>query len=162
MISSTTDAFKRVMRRFPTGVTVVTSVRDGEPRGMTLSSFASVAAAPPTVLVCVNREARSYLYIAHSLVFCVNLLALEQRALAERFSGLVRERQFDGIAYRTGVTGAPVLDGTIAYLECRVMEEHPIETHSLFVGRVVACDARGGRPLGYFDGAYHDFGVATE
>ena len=71
--------FKAAMRHFPTGVTVVTSVRDGEPRGVTVTAFASVSADPPLVLICINREARSYLYISASKVFCVNLLAGDQR-----------------------------------------------------------------------------------
>ena len=61
--------FKAVMRHFATGVTVVTSVREGEPRGVTVSAFASVSVDPPLVLICINREARSYLYISSSKVF---------------------------------------------------------------------------------------------
>ncbi|HEY5426544.1 MAG TPA: flavin reductase family protein, partial [Candidatus Tumulicola sp.] len=66
-------AFKQAMRHVPTGVTIVTSLRDGEPRGLTLNSFASVAVDPPALLICVNREARSYLYISSSHIFCVNV-----------------------------------------------------------------------------------------
>lgn len=142
------------MRHYPAGVTVVTSVHQGEPRGITVSAFASVSAEPPNVLVCVNRDARSYLYIASSRVFCVNVLAADQRGLAERFSGGVRDRQFDGIAHRTAVTGAPVLDGTVAYFDCTVENEHHVGSHSIFIGTVRACGADEGMPMTYFDGAY--------
>src|SRR5215469_680157 len=116
--------FKHTMRHVPTGVAVVTSMRDGEPRGITVNAFASVSADPPTVLICINRAARSYLYIAESQTFCLNVLAGDQQHLAERFAGKVRERQFDGVDYETDETGAPVLEGTIAHFDCSVIEEH--------------------------------------
>ena len=160
--ATTASAFKAAMRHYPSGVTVVTSVRDGEPRGITLTAFASVSADPPMVLVCVNRDARSYLYIASSRVFCVNLLSARQQELAERFSGKMRERQFDDIAYTTDTTGAPVLPGTIAHFDCEVVEEHHAGTHSIFIGRVVSCDARAGSPLGYFNGGFYEFAIRVE
>ena len=148
------ESFRRAMRHYPTGVTVVTSLHQGEPRGITVSAFASVSADPPNVLVCVNRDARSYLYIASSRIFCVNVLASGQRELAERFSGGVRDRQFDGIAHRIATTGAPVLDGVVAYFDCEIENEHHVGSHSIFVGRVVECGVGEGLPLAYFDGAY--------
>ena len=151
--------FKRAMRHVPTGVTVVTSFKDGEPRGITVSAFASVSADPPIVLICINRAARSYLFISASGAFCVNVLAGNQRELAERFAGKIRDRQFDEMHYRVGETGAPVLEGTIAHFECTVTEEHHAGSHSIFLGRVVACAGRPGTPLGYFNGGFHDFGI---
>jgi flavin reductase (DIM6/NTAB) family NADH-FMN oxidoreductase RutF len=150
-------AFKAVMRRHPTGVTVVTSLREGEPRGITLSAFTSVSADPPMILICVNREARSYLYISSSRIFCVNLLHAAQRDLAERFSGRIKEHQFDDISWSTDITGAPVLDGTIGHFDCAVEAEHHAGSHSIFIGRVLACSAREGSPLGYYEGAFRDF-----
>ena len=150
-------AFKAVMRRHPTGVTVVTSVREDEPRGITLNAFASVSAAPPMLLICVNRQARSYLYISTSRVFCVNLLSVEQADLAARFSGGIKERQFEDIAYGSDATGAPVLDGTVGYFDCAVESEHHVGSHSIFIGRVLACASRPGRPLGYYEGTFQDF-----
>jgi len=150
-------AFRAVMRRHPSGVTVVTSLREGEPRGITLSAFASVSVNPPMVLICVNREARSYLYISSSLIFCVNLLGTTQRELAERFSGRIKEHQFDDIAWSTDVTGAPVLDGTIGHFDCAVEAEHHAGSHSIFIVRVLACATREGAPLGYYEGEFRDF-----
>lgn len=150
-------AFRTVMRRHPSGVTVVTSLREGEPRGITLSAFASVSADPPMLLICVNREARSYLYISSSRIFCVNLLAVTQRDLAERFSGRIKEHQFDDIIWSTDVTGAPVLTGTIGHFDCAVEAEHHAGSHSIFIGRVLACTAREGAPLGYYQGEFRDF-----
>jgi len=95
----TAETFKSAMRHFPTGVTVVTSVREGEPRGVTVSSFASVSVDPPLVLICINREARSYLFISESKIFCVNILAGDQEQLAQRFASKMRQNQFDGVPY---------------------------------------------------------------
>lgn len=156
------DDFRAVMRHFPTGVTVVTSVRDGEPRGVTVNAFASVSLDPPLVLICINREARSYLYISESKIFCINLLAGDQRALAERFGGRLRERQFEGVPYDVDATGAAVLQGCIAHVDCRVVQEHHAGTHSIFIGAVLSCRSRPGSPLGYYNAGFHDFGIRID
>jgi flavin reductase (DIM6/NTAB) family NADH-FMN oxidoreductase RutF len=155
-------AFRKAMRHVATGVTVVTTLRDGEPRGITVNALASVSLEPPSLLICINREARSYLFISTSRVFCVNVLAGEQRALAEHFSGKVRDRQFDDVAYRIDTTGAPVLEGTIAHFDCELAHEYQFGSHSILIGRVLSCDARPGSPLGYFNGGFHDFGIHVD
>lgn len=154
--------FKHAMRHVPTGVTVVTTLKEGEPRGITVNAFASVSLEPPSLLICVNREARSYLFISSSRVFCVNVLAGDQRRLAEHFSGKVRERQFADVAYSVDATGAPVLDGTIAHFDCELSHEYQIGSHSVLIGRVISCSARPGSPLGYFNGGFHDFGIHVD
>lgn len=155
-------AFRKAMRHVATGVTVVTSLRDGEPRGITVNALASVSLEPPSLLICINREARSYLFISTSRVFCVNVLAGEQRALAEHFAGKVRDRQFDEVAYRIDATGAPVIDGTIAHFDCELADEYQFGSHSILIGRVLSCAARPGSPLGYFNGGFHDFGIHVD
>lgn len=154
--------FKHAMRRVPTGVTVVTSLKDGEPRGITVNAFASVSLEPPSLLICINREARSYLFISTSRIFCVNVLAGNQRNLAEHFSGKVRELQFAEIGYTIDATGAPVLDGTIAHFDCEVVREYNVGSHSILIGNVLSCKARPGSPLGYFNGGFHDFGIHVD
>ncbi len=154
--------FKHAMRRVPTGVTVVTTLKDGVPHGITVNAFASVSADPPMLLVCVNREARSFLLISTSRIFCVNVLAGEQRELAEHFAGRVRERQFDAVGYRIDATGAPVLAGTIAHFDCELVEEHHAASHAIMIGRVLSCATRPGSPLGYFNGGFHDFGIQVD
>ncbi len=150
------------MRHFPTGVSVVTSVRESEPRGLTVSAFSSVSIDPPLVLICINREARSYLFISESKVFCVNILAGDQQQLAERFASKIRQNQFEGVPYEVGATGAAIISGTVAHLECEVAEEHHAGTHSIFIGRVLSCASRPGSPLGYYNGAFHDFGIRID
>jgi (E)-2-((N-methylformamido)methylene)succinate hydrolase len=159
---TTPAAFRHAMRRVPTGVTVVTTLKDGEPRGITVNAFASVSLDPPSLLICVNREARSYLFISSSRIFCVNVLAGDQRGLAEHFSGRVRERQFVDVDYTVDATGAPVLGGTIAHFDCELAHEYQVGSHSICIGRVLACSARSGSPLGYFNGGFHNFGIHVD
>jgi flavin reductase (DIM6/NTAB) family NADH-FMN oxidoreductase RutF len=154
--------FRAAMRRVATGVTVVTSLKDDEPRGITVNAFASVSLEPPSLLICINREARSYLFISTSRIFCVNVLAGDQRRLAEHFSGKVRERQFAEIEYEVDATGAPVLKGTIAHFDCELAHEYQFGSHSILIGHVVSCSARPGSPLGYFNGGFHDFGIHVD
>lgn len=154
--------FRAAMRRVATGVTVVTSLKDDEPRGITVNAFASVSLEPPSLLICVNREARSYLFISTSRIFCVNVLAGDQRRLAEHFSGKVRERQFANIEYEVDRTGAPVLKGTIAHFDCELAYESQFGSHSILIGHVLSCSARAGSPLGYFNGGFHDFGIHVD
>jgi flavin reductase (DIM6/NTAB) family NADH-FMN oxidoreductase RutF len=141
------DEFRSVLRRFPTGVTIVTTLVDGKPKGFTANAFSSVSLDPPIVLVCVNRQARSHPLIARAGKFCVNLLRLEQADLALRFA-----------TPSLGDPFSPVLDGTLGYLDCELSEEHSAGTHTIFLGGVVACGSEDGAPLGYFNADYRDFG----
>jgi flavin reductase (DIM6/NTAB) family NADH-FMN oxidoreductase RutF len=155
-----TDAFKAAMRRFATGVTIVTTRHGDAIHGFTVNAFASVTADPPTVLGCVNRDARAHPIITESGAFCVNILALEQRSVAEQFQGGEPHERFNGIVHRNGPSGSPVLDGVLAYVDCEVEEELNAGTHTIFVGRVLEAGERAGAPLGYYDRAYRDFAIA--
>jgi flavin reductase (DIM6/NTAB) family NADH-FMN oxidoreductase RutF len=159
-VPASTDAFKAAMRRFATGVAVVTTVHEGRIHGFTANAFASVSAEPPTVLICVNRGATAHPLISASQRFCVNILALQQRALAERFAGGEPRQRFEGVAYRLGPSGSPILEGTLAHVDCTLAEELTASTHTIFLGTVLDVGWREGAPLGYFDRAYRDFGIA--
>jgi flavin reductase len=152
------DAFRAAMRRFPTGITIVTTLLDGQPKGLTANAFSSVSVDPPSVLVVVNRATRTHPIIARSQRFCVNILAVEQRELAERFASRV-EDPFEGTRVRSGATGSPIFADALAYFDCDVFEEFAAATHAIFLGTVRECGSRDGEPLGYFDGAYRDFGI---
>ncbi len=156
---ASTDAFKAAMRRFATGVAVVTTVHEGRIHGFTANAFASVSAEPPTVLICVNLGATAHPLISASQRFCVNILALDQRGLAERFAGGEPRQRFEGVAYHLGPSGSPVLEGTLAHVDCTLAEELTASTHTIFLGAVLEVASREGAPLGYFDRAYRDFGI---
>lgn len=152
------DAFRSIMRHVPTGVTIVTTEFEGKQHGLTANAFASVSLAPPLVLVCVNRTASSHDYITKSGIFCVNLLAVEQIELAKRFAARGPDDRFAGIPARKGTSGAPVLADVLAYIDCTLVAAHEAGSHTIFIGGVLDAASRHGKPLGYFDGDYRDFG----
>jgi flavin reductase (DIM6/NTAB) family NADH-FMN oxidoreductase RutF len=153
-VPASTDEFRAAMRRFATGVAIVTTSLEGRIHGFTVNAFASVSAAPPTVLICVNRIATAHPLIAASQRFCVNVLALDQRRLAERFAGGEPRSRFEGVAYRIGPSGSPILEGTVAHVDCRVTEELTASTHTIFLGEVLDAGSRDAPPLGYFNREY--------
>jgi flavin reductase (DIM6/NTAB) family NADH-FMN oxidoreductase RutF len=158
-VRASTDAFLAAMRRFATGVAIVTTAHEGRIHGFTVNAFASVSADPPTVLICVNRGATAHPLISTSQHFCVNILSLEQRALAERFAGGEPRSRFEGVEYHLGPSGSPILEGTLAHVDCRLAEELTASTHTIFLGTVLEAGSRDGEPLGYFNRAYRDFAL---
>jgi flavin reductase (DIM6/NTAB) family NADH-FMN oxidoreductase RutF len=155
------EDFRTVMRRYPTGVTVVTTILDGRLKGFTANAFSSVSADPPMVLICVDRRARSHPLIASAGRYCVNILRLEQQELAVRFASKEPDDPFETVPYVQAQTGAPILEGALGYFDCELAEEHSAGTHTIFIGKVVACGASDGSPLGYFNAGYRDFGCIT-
>lgn len=149
--------FRQAMRRFPTGVTIVTTLLDGTPKGFTANAFTSVSAEPPTILICVNRGSRTHPLISQAGRFCVNLLSLEQERLAERFASREAPDPFATLSYESGVTGAPILADALAYLDCDLAEEYSSGTHTIFIGAVRGSGFRDGAPLGYFNATFRDF-----
>jgi 3-hydroxy-9,10-secoandrosta-1,3,5(10)-triene-9,17-dione monooxygenase reductase component len=147
-------AFKSAMRCFPTGVTIITTFVDGEPHGFTANSFTSVSLDPPSVLICVHRNARTHKLIASSQRFCVNILRVDQQPIAEHFSSGSDEK-FTDIAYVREGEGAPRIEGSLAWLDCDVSEMHSVATHTIFVGVVNASYSDpNGSPLGYLHGRF--------
>lgn len=146
------------MSRFASGVAVVTARRGHERFGLTASSFASVSLDPPLVLVCVARTLPAHAAIAAERAFAVNILGAHQLDVALRFAGLKPELtdRFEGLAWTEGVTGAPLLDGSIASLDCRVHASHPGGDHTIFVGEVAgAAIGSDGEPLLYHSRGWH-------
>jgi flavin reductase (DIM6/NTAB) family NADH-FMN oxidoreductase RutF len=148
------DAFRAVMGRFASGVTVVTSVdADGFDEGMTVSAFCSLSLDPPMVLFCVDRIASMFESLAAAPGFIVNILSESQEALARRFSGPDPNR-FEGIGYTRGPSGPVILEDVLGYLECRRVAAYEGGDHRIYVGEVEAAQAREGRPLLYYRGGY--------
>lgn len=147
------------MGHFASGVTVVTTVRgDGEPCGLTASAVCSVSVNPVLLLVCVEHGADTHGFIAAAGKFAVNVLAEEGgEGLSRRFATFEVEDKFRGVAFREEVTGAPVLEGSLAWLDCRVSQAIEAGDHTIFLGEVVAGDAREGTPLVYYRGGYGRF-----
>jgi flavin reductase (DIM6/NTAB) family NADH-FMN oxidoreductase RutF len=146
--------FRRACGRFATGVTIA-CVMDarGTPHGLTVNSFTSVSLDPPLVLVAVGHSASVFEAFREARFFAVNVLSAGQRALSDRFARQ-GENRFDGLDWHAGETGAPVVSGTLAEIECAMRYRFTAGDHDLLVGEVVHADVREGAPLVYFGGRY--------
>lgn len=156
--SVSADDFRAAMRRWPSGVTVITMLDGDEAHGMTASAFTSVSIAPPLVLIVIDKRWRSHDLIDQAGAFCANILAQDQAERSDRFAGRhgeLEDRFFD-IETRPAVTGAPTMPDAVAWLDCTIDQRHAAGDHTIFVGRVLACGARESAPgpLLYHDGSY--------
>jgi 3-hydroxy-9,10-secoandrosta-1,3,5(10)-triene-9,17-dione monooxygenase reductase component len=153
------NELRRVMGHFATGVTVITSRRtSGEVHGLTANAFTSVSLVPPLALVCVDKKAESYPCFEESKVFTVNVLASDQEALSRKFA-VSGGNKFEGVSHRSGANGAPILEGALAYLECKVTTSVDGGDHTIYIGEIVeAGTAREGKPLLFFRGGYREIG----
>jgi flavin reductase (DIM6/NTAB) family NADH-FMN oxidoreductase RutF len=148
------DVFRRACSRFPTGVTIASVVdQQGVPHGLTVNSFTSVSLDPPLVLVALAHSASVIDAFRGARFFSVNVLAAGQRALSERFA-LKGHDRFDGLAWHAGETGAPLLPGTLAEIECAIQQRFTAGDHDLFVGEMVRAVVHEGEPLLYFSRRY--------
>ncbi|MEV4870956.1 flavin reductase family protein [Streptomyces syringium] len=147
-----TDDFKEVMARFPTGVAIATTCdEDGDPHGLTVSSFCSVSLAPPLVLICVAKSARCFPVFARTGEFAVSILRERHVELALRFANSKARKFGDGGFVRTS-RGGVVVDNALATVECKVDRQHDAGDHIILVGEVVdqlLSDAGG--PAVYFN-----------
>lgn len=136
--------FRDVMSRFASGVTVVTTMCDGVPHGLTVSAFSSVSLSPPRVLICLGNDTDSKPLIDRSRSFAVHILGRDHVELGPRFAKLIPgvEDPFVGMSYRAEVTGSPILESCIAWLDCRVESTFPTGDHTIYIGDVQAT----GRP----------------
>jgi flavin reductase (DIM6/NTAB) family NADH-FMN oxidoreductase RutF len=153
---ATGDELRALMRRFPSGVAVVTVDLNGEELGLTVGSLVSLSLDPPLVGVSVSRSAALHELLREAKAFGVSILAAGQESLAQHFArGVPPIAMWSGIERRPGKTSAPLLEGAVGWLECRVARELETGDHTFFVGDVVSVE-RGPAavPLVYFDGRY--------
>lgn len=152
-----TTRFRRALAQFATGVTIVTTRdADGHPVGLTANSFNSVSLDPPLVLWSLARAARSLAaFQAHSH-YAVCVLAADQVDVARRFASRQADR-FAGLPFRIGSGGVPVLEGCVAWFECRNRSRYEEGDHVIFVGQVKRCGSDPARaPLLFHRGAFLD------
>jgi flavin reductase len=150
---------RSVMGQFATGITVLTA-GGADAHAMTANSFTSVSLSPPLVLCCVARAARMHAAVLAAGSFGVSVLSVEQDATARWFADWRRPAgmaQFETVEHRIGSrTGAPLLAGSLAWLECSLTVAHDAGDHSIFIGEVLDCgrgDTAGA--LLFFAGGYH-------
>ncbi len=156
------EDLRLAMRQWSTGVTIVTTQVGGVGYGMTVSSFTSVCLEPPLVLVSLERISRTREKIVQCGFFGVTILSSLQQELSERFAmhAVPEEERFSGLELHYLTSGAPFLQGGLAFLDCKVYSLFEASTHSVIFGEVIAAEANdplesGEHPLLYFDRSYH-------
>jgi flavin reductase (DIM6/NTAB) family NADH-FMN oxidoreductase RutF len=145
---------RRAMGQFATGVTVITAVTGGAaPVGCTVNAFSSLSLDPPLVLVCIGRDRHMHAVLREAPGFAVNVLSVDQRAVATAFARPGADR-FAGVAVRTGRHGIPLLNGAIACIECDRHDVLDGGDHVIVIGRVQEIRIEEGEPLLYSQGAF--------
>jgi flavin reductase (DIM6/NTAB) family NADH-FMN oxidoreductase RutF len=151
--------YRLAMRKFAASVTIITTGSGDQLHGMTATAVCSVSAEPPTILVVINRTARTHPLIGNAGFFTVNILAEDQRSLADRFS-IKHPNQFEGISHNPSRnTKSPVLSGAAAYLECKLIRQVDVGTHTIFLGEVLHCNPSDANPLLYYEGRYSELAL---
>jgi len=152
------NELRRVMGHFATGVTVVTTrAANGKFHGLTANALTSVSLVPALLLVCIDKQAESYPCFAESKLFTVNVLDDSQEELSRRFAVSGGDK-FEGVGYRLGANGVPILEGVLAHLECRIVDAHDAGDHTIYIGEVEYAETREGKPLLFFRGGYRSMG----
>ena len=132
--------FRQVLGCFPTGVTVVTTVKDDRPVGLAAGSFFSVSLDPPLVGFCVMTTSNTWPAIERRGSFAVSILADDQTEVCRQLAKKGPDK-FDGLAWSPApVTGSPLVDGAVAHLDCDLEQQHLAGDHWIVVGRVRALE----------------------
>lgn len=148
------DSYRELCAQLATGVAVATvSAPDGTPHGLTVSSFTPVSIEPPLVLVCIDFRCAAVQHFRKEPFFAINLLAEKQRDLSISFAEKP-EGRFEGVDWKPGRTGAPLLCGSLATLECRLDRVVEVGDHAVIIGHVVSGEKTADKPLIYFNRTY--------
>lgn len=156
---------RRVAGTFATGVTAITTLVDGEPRGCAANAVTSLSLDPPLMLVCLARTSNTHASLRDSRVFAINILdqSAESRALCRLFASRSTEK-FSEIAFRRGKIEVPILAVAMSWMECELVDSYDSGDHTIFIGRVLAAEDAERMPLLYFRGQFGslllDSGVA--
>jgi flavin reductase (DIM6/NTAB) family NADH-FMN oxidoreductase RutF len=153
------QAKKVALRKIPHGVYIVGVKQDGQLNAFTATWFTQVSFTPPLVALGVKKDSHSFEMIKHSRVFTVNLLGKDQKPVAEHFvkpATIVGEKLKE-VRHRLGITGAPILEDAIAYVECQVREiANELGDHAIVIGEVVEAGVRKDEPaLTLMDTGWH-------
>lgn len=149
-------AFRQALGQFCTGITIITTMHDGEPNGFACQSFAALSLEPPLVLFCPTRMSRSWQAIEASGKFCVNILTESQREVCARF-GSREPDKFAGVDWHESGLGSPVLDNSLAHIDCTVHAVQDGGDHFIVIGAVQSLSEVPSvkpRPLLFYRGEY--------
>jgi flavin reductase (DIM6/NTAB) family NADH-FMN oxidoreductase RutF len=153
---------RRAFGNFATGVTIVTTLDSaGTPCGFTANSFSSVSIEPPLLLVNIAKSAYGCDVFTGSQGFAVNILAHNQRDLSNRFASAGTDK-FAGQDWHGAATGAPIIDGVVAWFDCEHFEQVDAGDHIVLIGKVLQYRYNTHAPLGFCRGAYVSFGMTPK
>lgn len=151
------EQLRSVLRRWTSGITLVTTQHEGVLHGMTVNSFSSVSLDGLLVAVNIERRTRTHQLMSDAGSFAICILEAGQQALAQRFGGGLPDQadRFEGLDFSLGELGSPIPVGCLAWMECRITAAHPAVSHTIFIGEVVAAQrSEAGAPLVYYNRKY--------
>ena len=155
MKSMQTAELRQVAGLFATGVAVITTRdKDSEFYGLTMNAMASLSLKPSLFLICVDNASDTLPALLESSVFAINILARDQEHISRIFASKEKDK-FEGVGYHVGETGVPLLDDTLATIECRLYETYPGGDHIILVGQVERTEVNDqSEPLVFYRGGY--------
>jgi flavin reductase (DIM6/NTAB) family NADH-FMN oxidoreductase RutF len=148
---------KRALRSLGGGVSVITAGRGEDRTGATVTSATGLSMDPPTMIVNINKSSSTWPAIERHGHYCVNILAVGQQEIANRFAGIGGVKgsaRYEGAEWTTLVSGAPVLANALAAIDCEVEEIIERHSHAIILGRAVAVLSGEGESLVYHNGGY--------
>jgi 3-hydroxy-9,10-secoandrosta-1,3,5(10)-triene-9,17-dione monooxygenase reductase component len=152
--SVTAERFRAVLGHVPTSVAVVAGLVDGSPRGLSVGTFVPVSLVPPLVGFFVDRRSTSWPPISQVGAFTVSVLASDQAELSRRFA-MIGVDKFDGVPWHPAPSGHPVIEGSIAWVDCELGSETDAGDHTFVLGAVLDLGVEtGGTPLLHHRGDY--------
>ncbi len=157
---------RAMMGRFATGVSVVAARHGPLLAGMTANAIASVSIEPPLMLVVVGQRSETHDAIVGSHSFAVSILSDQQQDIARCFAQpttAAKLRRFCDAPWHEAETGSPILDGAIAYFDCRITARHPGGDHTIFVGEIVSAGYdEAAQPLIWYGSRYRSLAPDAE
>ncbi|HAX04399.1 MAG TPA: monooxygenase [Acidimicrobiaceae bacterium] len=149
--------FRNVLGHFPTEVTAVTAVNNGKPIGMAIGSFTSVSLDPPLVAFLPGKESGSWKEIREAGSFCVNVMGHDQMEVCGVMASRVEDK-FEGVDWSPAPSGSPIINGSVAYIDCNIEVVHDGGDHDIVIGRVLELEVMDSKsPLVFFQGNYGTF-----
>ncbi len=152
------NQLRRTMRHWSTGVSVVSTNHKGISHGMTVSSFISISLDPQLIAISLMKTSRTHDIVIDAGFFGITILSSAQKKISEIFAGRIAEdeNRFEGLETWTMTTGAPLLKGGLAFLDCKVSAVKDFGMNTLIIGEVLAAEVGSGEmPLLYFNQQYH-------
>jgi len=159
-MSITDDTFKELMKRFASGVTLITFENEGKYSGLTVSSFCSLSMNPPLILICIDKKIPSHKTLKNGASFGVNICTSEQGKLAWDFanSNIDKNELILSQNYRITDNKVPLLNDCLASMECTIKEAYEGGDHTIFVGQIENGDFdEESDPLIYYKSGLGDF-----